>query len=179
MKLKGIVIAAALVGLSCLAQAEPVGWLGVYSQALSEPMQTALVVTQGVMVTEVVDNSPAANAGLKPGDVLLRVDSQEIYTSEDLSHYVSRHPGKPVRIQCRRPGRTDTLELKLGTRERQVEFSLDQMPPPANAYVERLRPGIEGMVGDYLSEIRALRDEIASLEREIERLRKDLKKLEK
>ena len=179
MKLKSIVLALAVVALVGMTRAEPSGWLGVYSQGLSEPMQTALSVTRGVLVTEVVDNSPAAKAGLRTGDVILRVDSQEIYTPEDLSHYVGAHPDRAVRVECLRQGKTETVAAKLGTRDRQVEFSLNDVPQVASAQIERMRPGIEGMVGDYLDEIRALRDEIASLEREIEKFRKDLKKLEK
>jgi serine protease Do len=179
MNLKGFVIAAALVGMAGLAQAEPMGWLGVYSQGLSEPMQIALGVTQGVLVIDVVENSPAARAGLKAGTVILRVDSQEIYTPEDLSHYISRHPDKLVQVECWLQGKPGSLELKLGTRERQVEFSLDEIPQVAGVQIEKLKPNIEKMVGDCQSEIRALRDEIASLEKEIEKLRKDLKKLEK
>jgi membrane-associated protease RseP (regulator of RpoE activity) len=179
MRIRSLVLALALVGMVGLTRAEPSGWLGIYSQGLSEPMQTALGVTRGVLVTEAVDNSPAAKAGLRTGDVILRVDSQEIYTPEDLSHYVGAHPDKGVRVEYLRQGKTEDVDVKLGTRDRQVEFSLSDIPQVASAQVEHLRPSIEGMVGDYLDEIRALRDEITSLEREIEKFRKDLKKLEK
>ena len=179
MRIRCFAIAAALVALAGPVRAEPMGWLGVYNQELTRPMQIALGVNQGVLISDVAENSPAAKAGIKTGDVALRVDSQEIYTSEDLSHYVTRHADKLVRIEYQRAGRIDSLELKLGTRERQVEFSLDDIPQVAGAQVENLKPTIEGMVGDYMSEIRALRDEIASLEKEIEKLRKDMKKLEK
>lgn len=179
MKLRSIVPALALLALVGMTRAEPSGWLGIYSQGLSEPMQTALGVTRGVLVTEVVDNSPAAKAGLRNGDVILRVDSQEIYTPEDLGHYVGAHPEQSVRVECLRQGKTEAVPVKLGKRDRQVEFSLSEIPQVAGAQIERMRPSIEGMFGDYLDEIRALRDEIASLEREIEKLRKDLKKLEK
>jgi membrane-associated protease RseP (regulator of RpoE activity) len=179
MKLKSVILALALVALVGMTRAEPSGWLGIYSQVLSEPMQAALGVTRGVLVTEVVDNSPAARAGLRTGDIILRVDSQEIYTPEDLSHYIGAHPDKTVRVECLRQGKTEATEVKLGTRDRQVEFSLSDVPQVASAQFERMRPSIEGMFGDYLDEIRALRDEITSLEREIEKLRKDLKKLEK
>jgi len=179
MRLKCFAIAAALAALAGLVRAEPMGWLGVYNQELTRPMQIALGVSQGVLISDIAENSPAAKAGIQTGDVILRVDSQEIYTAEDLSHYVSRHPDEPVRIEYQRAGRVDSLELRLGKRERQVEFSLDDIPQVASAQVEKLRPTFEGMVGDYMSEIRALRDEIASLEKEIEKLRKDMKKLEK
>jgi len=179
MKTRSLVLALALVALVGMARAEPSGWLGIYSQSLSEPMQTALGVARGVLVTEVVDNSPAAKAGLRTGDVILRVDSQEIYTPEDLSHYVGAHPDKAVRVEFLRQGKAVAADVNLGTRDRQVEFSLSDIPQVASAQVERMRPSIEGLVGDYLDEIRALRDEITSLEREIEKLRKDLKKLEK
>jgi membrane-associated protease RseP (regulator of RpoE activity) len=179
MRPKSIVLALALVALAGMTRAEPSGWLGIYSQGLSEPMQAALGVTRGILVTEVVDNSPAAKAGLRTGDIILRVDSQEIYTPEDLSHYIGAHPDKSVRVECLRQGKTEAVEVKLGTRDRQVEFSLRDVPQIAGARFEQLRPSIEGLFDDYLDEIRALRDEIASLEREIEKLRKDLKKLEK
>jgi membrane-associated protease RseP (regulator of RpoE activity) len=179
MKLGRVVIAVALVGMAGLALADPTGWLGVYNQELTQPMQGALGVNRGVLITEVVENSPAATAGIRTGDLILRVDSEEIYTAEDLSHYVTRHPDKLVRVVYQRVGRADSLELKLATRERQVEFSLDEIPQVASAQVEQLKPGAGGMAGDYLSEVRALHDEIVSLEKEIEKLRKDLKKLEK
>ena len=179
MRPRCFAVAATLVVLAGLVRAEPMGWLGVYNQELTRPMQIALGVGQGVLISDVAENSPAAKAGIMTGDLILRVDSQEIYTAEDLSHYVSRHPDEPVRIKYQRACRVDSLQLRLGKRERQVEFSLDDIPQVANAQVERLKPALEGMVGDYMSEIRALRDEIASLEKEIEKLRKDMKKLEK
>jgi len=179
MKLRSLVLVLAATALFGLARAEPSGWLGVYSQDLNEPMQTALGVARGILITEVVDNSPAAKAGLRTGDVILRVDSQEIYTPDDLSHYIGAHPDRAVRVECLRLGKTETVEVKLGTRDRQVEFSLSDIPQVAKVQLERIRPSIEGMVEDYIDEIRALRDEIASLEREIEKLRKDLKKLER
>lgn len=179
MKLKVFVIAVALVGMASLALADPTGWLGVYNQELTQPMQVALGVNQGVLITEVVESSPAATAGIRTGDVILRVDSQEIYTAEDLSHYITRHPDKLVRVVYQRAGRSDSLEFKLATRERQVEFSLDEIPQVVGTQVEQLKPSTGGMVGDDLRQVRALRDEIASLEKEIEKLRKDLKKLEK
>ena len=155
MKLRSIVLALALVALVGMTRAEPSGWLGIYSQGLNEPLQTALGVTRGVLVTEVVDNSPAAKAGLRTGDVVLRVDSQEIYTPEDLSHYVGAHPDQSVRVEILRQGKTEAVAVKLGTRDRQMEFSLNDVPQVAGAQIERMRPSIEGMLGDYLDEIRA------------------------
>jgi membrane-associated protease RseP (regulator of RpoE activity) len=179
MRLRSILLAAALFGMVGFARADPTGWLGVYNQELTQPTLVALDITHGVLITDVVENSPAAKAGITTGDVILRVDSQDIYTAEDLSHYVTRHPDKLVRIDYQRAGRADSLELKLATRERQVEFSLDEIPQVASAQIEEPKPGVEGMAGDVLGEIRALHDEITSLEKEIEKLRKDIKKLEK
>ncbi len=179
MRIKCLAFAAALVVLAGLLRAEPMGWLGVYDQGLTRPMQIALGVEQGVLISDVAESSPAAKAGFKIGDVILRVDSQEIYTPEDLSHYVGRHPDKPVRIEYRREGRVDSLELKLGTRERQVEFSLDDIPQVTSAQAGDNPPISLREIRGLSLEIRALRDEIASLEKEIEKLRKDMKKLEK
>jgi membrane-associated protease RseP (regulator of RpoE activity) len=178
MKHKGIGLAALLLGLLGGLHAEPVGWLGIYQQELNGPMQTALGVTHGVLVTEIVDNSPAVQAGLKVGDVVLRVDSQDIFTVEELRHFISGRPSQAVTVEYLRQGIKDTLVVQLGTRERQLDFSLDELPP-LTAAAEQIRPVVKSVTEQYLAEVRALREEIASLQKEIARLRKDLKKIEK
>ncbi len=178
MRRKSIAAAALLLGMIVCARAEPVGWLGVYNEELSQPMQAALSITHGVLVTDVVDKSPADKAGLKVGDVILATDSEDILTAEDLRQYVSQRPGQKVHLQILRQCQSETLLVELGTRERQLEFSLGDLPTPEKV-VQNMQPMASSLQDQYLEAIRSLRTQIDELQREIERLRKDLKKIEK
>lgn len=82
---------------------------------------------QGVLVTSVETDGPAAKAGLQAGDVILKLGSREIQDGEDLRRAVEKaEPGRETPVTVQRDGRT--LELKL---------------TPAGARRERDRSGTE------------------------------------
>jgi serine protease Do len=68
--------------------------------------QYQLPVREGVIVTEVVRNAPAARAGLAPGDIITRIDDVEVTTGGDLRRVLrERRPGETVTIHWTRVGR--------------------------------------------------------------------------
>jgi S1-C subfamily serine protease len=81
------------------------GWLGVYlSDQHDEPV-----------ITEVIPNSPAANAGLKVDDVLLAVGDKATATTEEFVAAIrAGKPGDRVSIKLRRDGKEMTVVVKLG-----------------------------------------------------------------
>ena len=54
------------------------GWLGVYIQPLDEELGKELGVTKGVGIHEVIEDSPAAKAGLRAGDVIVNVNGSDV-----------------------------------------------------------------------------------------------------
>lgn len=68
------------------------GWLGVYIQPLTPELADSLGLPEarGALVAKVVKDSPAANAGVKRGDVILQFDSQTINDSRELPLVVGR-----------------------------------------------------------------------------------------
>lgn len=69
----------------------------------------------GVLVAEVVGESPAARAGVHSGDVIVRLDDAEITVVEDLFAELREHePGETVTLEVRRNGEAKTLEVTLG-----------------------------------------------------------------
>ncbi|MFQ5346383.1 MAG: RIP metalloprotease RseP [Rhodothalassiaceae bacterium] len=64
-------------------------------------------------VTEVLPDSPAAAAGLAPGDRIVRVAGTEIETARDLVRVVGLYPGLPVEIEVDRAGTHFTREVRL------------------------------------------------------------------
>ena len=79
-------------------------------QALGVAMRTKGVLIVGV--SETADGvSPARDAGLSAGDVILSVEGQEIATAEDLSAALNAHGKAPVHIAYQREGQTRTALL--------------------------------------------------------------------
>jgi putative serine protease PepD len=69
------------------------------------------------LLAGVQDNTPAAKAGLKKGDVITAVNSTSIATGDDLSRAVDAHkPGEKVSVTYKRGGSEHTVTLTLGTR---------------------------------------------------------------
>jgi putative serine protease PepD len=72
-------------------------------------------VTNGAQVTTVVEDSPAAKAGLKVGDVVTSFDGRAITSADDLTAAVFHaKSGDTVTVTVRRDGSTKHLSIKLG-----------------------------------------------------------------
>jgi membrane-associated protease RseP (regulator of RpoE activity) len=95
---------------------KPHGFLGVRVTGISEDLGEYFGVgcCEGVLVIEVVDDSPAERAGLKEGDVILKVDSREIKGPDGLVEYVQKfEPGEKVEVTYKRKRRTRTVMVEL------------------------------------------------------------------
>ncbi len=81
------------------------GWLGV-----------SLEEEEGrLRISDVVDKSPAAEAGLKEGDLILSLNGQEVQNAEYFSRQIrSRRPGEEVSLKIERRGKTQEVKVKLG-----------------------------------------------------------------
>ena len=83
------------------------GWIGVEPQDISPELAASFKLPdangqtlQGVVITGVLQNGPAAKAGIRPGDVITRVDQQPVgNVSELLTRVAGLEPGKPARLQ--------------------------------------------------------------------------------
>ena len=96
------------------------GWLGVYIQDINENLKKAfgLDTDKGVLVSSVVEGSPAEEAGIKPGDVILKIDGKEIENSLELrTKIASSSPGTKVTITLLRDGKKKKVDVILGEME--------------------------------------------------------------
>jgi len=92
--------------------------LGIEYQELSGQLAQYFKVDKGVLVTSVDENGPAAKAGLKAGDVIVKFDGQPIADADDLRDRVRRaEGGKDVSITVQREGRAVDLKAKLAAPE--------------------------------------------------------------
>jgi membrane-associated protease RseP (regulator of RpoE activity) len=72
---------------------------------------------KGVEITEVTENSPAQEAGLKPHDIILKVKGTELKTRRDLYGALrGLKVGEEIEIEVLRSGEKQTIELTVGRR---------------------------------------------------------------
>lgn len=95
------------------------GWLGVQIQPMDEATAKALgrSGTEGALVGEVFPNEPADKAGVKPGDIIIRINNRNIKDTSDLLRTVAQiAPGEKASVTVWRNGKEKTLSLVLGER---------------------------------------------------------------
>jgi serine protease Do len=96
------------------------GFLGVDIQDLNPDLATAFGLpnsTRGVLISYVSENSPAATAGLKPGDVIVQFDGKPVTSPASFQTRISvLQPGTSVGIVVLRNGARQNLTINLGTR---------------------------------------------------------------
>jgi hypothetical protein len=78
------------------------------------------------VVQQVYRNSPAEQAGLRPGDWIVSINGQRVSSSQDLTNEVSQlEPGAGVQIQISRPT-TQRLQVRLGERSSANQASYEE-----------------------------------------------------
>jgi serine protease Do len=98
------------------------GWLGVVSQPLNRSFAKYLGKPdmEGILISDIIDGSPAANAGLKPGDVLLDYGNEKLSAEKDddlnkLSLMISQTPvGSQKTVTIFRDGDTKKYIITIG-----------------------------------------------------------------
>jgi serine protease Do len=91
-------------------------WLGIIGLSITEEIARyyGLPVNHGVLVTRVAEGSPAEDAEMADGDIILEIDNLETKRIEDLVKEIhTRKVGDKVKIFAMRNGREHFFELKL------------------------------------------------------------------
>jgi serine protease Do len=94
------------------------GWLGVKIQNIDKDLAGSLGLKEpkGAIVSEVMKDGPAADAGLKVEDAILSIDSKPIEDSRDLARTIADLPAKAtVDVKVWRNKGEQTVKVKLGT----------------------------------------------------------------
>ena len=128
-------------------------WLGLKGQSVNSDMVVSLGLKrpQGVVVTEVYPDGPAALAGLRSGDLVLTLDGREVYDERGLKFIAAtRSVGETVNVELVRAGRRETRGVRLasppGTAEAELVL-LDDTTPFAGADVAELSPALAEELG--------------------------------
>ncbi len=114
-------------------------WLGVVTQSVDYDLAEAfdLEVKYGVIINEVVDDSPAEEAGLENDDIIVSIDGERITDYDDLVDMLTeRGEGDQITIGLIRDGKALDVQVKLAKRPRgrhdldwRSQFSYDYKVP--------------------------------------------------
>ena len=104
------------------------GRLGVTIQEVNQSLAESFGLSKpmGALVSSVEGGSPAAKAGLEPGDVILALNGKEIQSSNELPPLVaSIRPGDTAKLQVWRKGSTREVDVKVGLVKDEKQASAD------------------------------------------------------
>jgi serine protease Do len=93
------------------------GWLGVMIQKVTPEIAESLNLKEqkGALVADVMKDGPAAEAGIKVGDVIVEFDGHTVKDSTELPLLVARTPiGKSVNVKVLRDKGAETISVKVG-----------------------------------------------------------------
>lgn len=130
------------------------GWLGVVIQEITPDIGEAIGVREGILVAQVVKDSPADKAGLRVGDIIVALNGKKLDSVRDLQFSIMKtKPGTEVILTVIREGRKMELRVKIGELPEKVSgkkpryegenlgLSLRDLTPG-----EKARLGVEGVL---------------------------------
>ena len=107
------------------------GLLGAKIRDLDEDLAQSFGFegTDGVLIDDVMPDGPAAKAGLKDGDIVLKIDGKPMHNAHQLRFSVaSVAPGTKVKLEFFREGKRQTVTVELGELTAQVVQPKGQVP---------------------------------------------------
>ena len=142
------------------------GYLGICAQSLNPDLAKALNLDshQGVVIVEVVADSPAQKAGLQQQDVILKFNGKPLTHQVNLTHEVSLlKPGTKVTLTVNRDGKVKQIDATIGSHPTYKNDVSTPTIPTQNALgitVENLTPdhahrfGYENLNGVIVSQVK-------------------------
>lgn len=107
------------------------GWLGIQLKVNNSDQNITGKTQAGGTVAGIIANGPAAQSGLKPGDIILKVNNEEIKSPSHLINYIAlQQPNSTVTLLVQRGDERINLEIKIGERVAQQNTGKQYIPLP-------------------------------------------------
>ena len=173
------------------------GYLGVQVQDITRSLMKArdLSSDEGALVNRVEDESPASEAGIQRGDVIVEVNRQSIKDSQDLIGTMQdTKPGSKVDVVVLRDGDRKSLRVEVAKRPHDMMMAgpgfrwqgngmdpqqmrewgqrMRQMDPDTRARIDESRKMMQDP--EFRQQIEDLRKEVESLKEELRDLKQEL-----
>ncbi len=164
---------------------EKAGFLGVQIQDLSEQLSDYFKVKDGngVLVSEVVDDSPAKKAGLKAGDIITKINDNDIENAGDLTTTIrSYDPDTKVSVSVIRKGKKKKLEATLGEAENSFMYKFGDLGEMGDKHKMILKMHPENLEDfefhGFPFEKEEFQQQMKEMKKQLQELKVDLKKIQ-
>lgn len=148
--------------------------IGIQMQAVSDDLRRQLKLgdQNGVIVADVLPNSPAAKAGLQTTDLITKADDKPIESPEDLQELVTaKNAGDEIKLEIFRDGETmeKTLKLEAMTPRQRMPRGFRFPDATPDQFRQYFAPG---------ERVRAMEERIEKLEEQLKQLQQTIEKLQ-
>jgi len=123
------------------------GWLGVRAQDVTPTLAASIGLTRNpnetALVTEVAEKSPAAEAGVKTGDVIVEFNGKSVPKSHDFPSVIAdTAPGQKVTLKIFRDKKEQVVGVRIGelTDESDANQQVEARDPELGLRVQRITP---------------------------------------
>ncbi len=166
-------------------------FLGVKLQDLTPQLRQYFKVKKdvGVLVSEVLKDTPAEKVGVKAGDVIVKVGDTDIYSAGDLTEAImSYDPGDEVLVSVNRRGRIKKLKPTLAEKDRNMDFEAFCLPGMPGKEGKKMKKIIiqddkclpkDGKFPHHLEGMKKHQCDMEALKKDMEDLKKELEALKK
>ncbi len=121
------------------------GYLGVFPQDLTPELAEALEVkdAKGVVITQISEGGPAADAGMERDDVVLEFGGSTVESASQFRNLVAAHKaGEKVEMTVLRDGERKTLTVTMGKRPSAEELLRGRQEPQQRSQEQSQRLGL-------------------------------------
>ena len=162
-------------------------YIGVTMVELSEEAAQALGAEKGaVLVDEVKRNSPAQKAGVKPGDLIVAVDGDDVYEAEDVREIIEdKDEGDTVSLSVVRARQKMKIDVKVELSEdsdffgRSGVISIPDLTDANFLALDAYGQALDHSRHEKISASKEYRLEMKDLEHDMRKLKEDLGELKK
>jgi len=115
-----VALMLAIVATGALAKKkDKFGWLGIYLESLNDEVvdDFDLDIEDAVIITGIIDDSPADDAGLKEDDIIISFNGKRVYDDDDLIRLVKKTgPDAEVTLSIIRDSDEEDIKVILGSK---------------------------------------------------------------
>lgn len=93
------------------------GWLGIYIEPVEDGRikKAGVESIKGIIVKQVLDNSPAEEAGIVKGDIIIKFNEQRVTSVLELTRLIANSkPGSTITLTIIRGNKTQTIDIEVG-----------------------------------------------------------------
>ena len=138
-------------------------WLGIAMKNVDDAVaqRFGMATPQGVYIENVMDGSPADKAGLKPLDIILKIDGRVMNSSNEVQNFIAmKKPGDTVALSMLREGKPVAITVNLGQRETgksaERELAAEEDIPKLGLTVQTLNSALKTQYDEYKDDEGAL-----------------------